>query len=152
MAFSSQRLPLPIPENGTPFARVDLRFLDVAHDSESFEGRIFFNEPDASLRTPTDVSAGYAGSLYVFGHPHCWGDDGHCALPPGPLHGHDDRTPHHLVPQLHVVRVTKSVERLIETGAKTVVITVLPIVRKNARRRVSPELLRFSRLELVSYD
>jgi hypothetical protein len=62
------------------------------------------------------------------------------------------RTPHHLVPQLHVVRVTESIERLIEAGAKTVVVTVLPIVRRNARRRVSPELLRFSRLELVSYD
>lgn len=149
-AYQSQRLALPAAATA-PFSRADLRFLDVDHGGDSFEGRIFFNQPDADLKTKTTLEAGYAGSLYVFGHPHCWGDAGHCAVPPGPLHGYDRRAPHHLVPQLHVVRVTKAVERLIEREAKTVTVTVLPVVRKGRRRRVDAELLRFARLELVTY-
>ncbi len=145
------RLALPRHEDGTPFVRVDLRFLEVAHDA-SFEGRIFFNQPDAGLRTPTRIERGYAGSLYVFGHPHCWGDAGHCSAPSGPLHGYDDRLPHHLVPQLHVVEVTDIVRRLLEARAKVATVTVLPLVRRKGRRRIVNELLRFSRLELVSYD
>lgn len=148
--FKSQRIPLPT-EHGTNFARADLRFLGVDHSGESFEGRIYLNRADAELKTPTVAEEGYAGSMYVLGHPHCWGDPGHCAVPPGPLHGHDHRTPHHLLPQLHVVRVTDAIKALIERDAKTVTVTVLPVVRKGARHRVRDELLSFKRLELVTY-
>jgi hypothetical protein len=152
MRYSSKRLPLPLHDNGVAFARADLRFVDIEHNGDSFEGRIFFNRPQANLGTPTRTADGYAGSLYVFGHPHCWGDPGHCSVPSGPLHGFDDRPPHHLVPQLHVVDVTEAIRALVDRKAKTVAVTVLPIVRSKARRRIDDRQLRFSRLELVTYD
>jgi hypothetical protein len=149
--FKPQQIPLPI-ESGGAFARADLRFLDLDHSSESYEGRIFFNRPDADLKTATRPEEGYAGSLYVFGHPHCWGDEGHCAVPPGPLHGYDHRVPHHLVPQVHVVQVTDAVRGLLEQKVTAATVSVLPIVRRGRRRRIAEDLLRFSRLELVTYD
>jgi hypothetical protein len=152
MAYTSQPLPLPLHDNGVPFARADLRFDDLSHGGDSYEGRIFFNRPDADPRTPKRLGDGYAGSLYVFGHPHCWGDPGHCAVPPGPLHGFDDRTPHPLVPQLHVVEVTDAIRRLVESDARTVTVTVLPVIRRGRRRRVDHSLLSFGRLSLVTYD
>jgi len=152
MAYTSRRLPLPLHDNGVPFARVDLQFHELDHGGDSYEGRIFFNRPDADLRTAKELGEGYAGSLYVFGHPHCWGDPGHCSVPPGPLHGFDHRTPHQLVPQLHVVEVTDAVQRLVESRARTVTVTVLPVVRRGRRRRVDDSQLRFARLSLVSYD
>jgi hypothetical protein len=150
MAYTSQ--PLPLPLHGVPFARADLHFHDLSHGGPSYEGRIFFNRPDADLRTPKQLGDGYAGSIFVFGHPHCWGDPGHCSVPPGPLHGYDHRTPHQLVPQLHVVKVTEAVRRLVESDARTVTVTVLPVVRRGRRRRIDHEILGFSRLALVTYD
>jgi hypothetical protein len=152
MPYTSLPLPLPPDANGVPFTRADLRFIDVAHGGESFEGRIFLNNPEASLRTPTTIEAGYAGSLYVFGHPHCWGDDGHCMVTPGPLHGFDDRYPHHLVPQLHEVDVTDAIRALIARGTTEITVTVLPVIRRAGRRRLDDTQLRFVQLELASYD
>jgi hypothetical protein len=152
MPYTSEPIALPSDANGVPFKRVDLRFIDVDHGGDSFEGRIFFNQPDASLRTAKSGAAGYAGSLYVFGHPHCWGDAGHCDLPPGPLHGFDHRYPHHLVPQIHEVEVTEAVRALVAAGISEVTVTVVPVVRRGGRRRVDERQLRFSELRLVSYD
>ena len=152
MPYTSKPLPLPTDPNGVQFRRVDLRFLDVAHNGESFEGRIFFNNSEAGIRTPLNIESGYGGSLYVFGHPHCWGDAGHCELTPGPLHGFDDRYPHHLVPQLHEVEVSEPVRTLLEKGTTEVTVTVVPIVRRGGRRRIDDMQLRFSQMQLVSYD
>jgi hypothetical protein len=152
MPYTSSTLPLPRHDNGVPFQRADLRFHDLHHDGDSYEGRIYLNQPDASLRTPKTLTAGYAGSLYIFGHPHCWGDAGHCEAPSGPLHGYDNRRPHHLVPQLHVVEITDAIRHLLETDAQAVTVTVLPVVRRGSRRSVQHDQLRFSRLELVTYD
>ena len=151
MPYTSAELALPISD-GTDFYRVDLRFLDVDHSGESFEGRVFFNNPGAGIGTPLDASDGYAGSLYVFAHPHCWGDEGHCSVPPGPLHGFDDRAPHHLVPQIHELEVTDTVRALIAAGARTASATVLPIVRRDGEEQLDEAQLRFSELQLVSYE
>jgi hypothetical protein len=105
--------------------------------------------PRVALLEP---GAGYAGSLYVFGHAHCWGDPGHCDVPPGPLHGHDSRPPHQLARQLHVVEVTEAIRRLAEGRARTFTVTVLPIVREEGKPRVESALLDFERLTLVTYD
>jgi hypothetical protein len=150
--YTSATLNLPRHDTGVPFKRADLRFHGVRHGDESYEARIYLNQPDATLRTPQTVEHGYAGSLYIFGHPHCWGDSGHCDVPPGPLHGYDNRTPHHLVPQMHIVEATAAIRQLIETGADSITVTVLPTTRKGSRHRLQPQLLRFDRLELVTYD
>ena len=152
MSFTSAELPLPLHDSGVPFKRVDLHFHDVDHSGQSYEGRVFLNRPDATLRTRRELAEGYAGSFHIFGHPHCWGDPGHCEVPPGPLHGFDARAPHHLVAQLHTLDVTEIVRELTETAATTVTVTVLPVVRKGRRSRVADAELRFRKLSLVTYD
>jgi hypothetical protein len=152
MSFTSAELPLPLNDSGVPFARVDLHLHDLDHSGQSYEGRVFFNHPDATLRTARSATEGYAGSFYVFGHPHCWGDAGHCDVPPGPLHAFDSREPHHLVPELHTLDVTDIVRDLLETAATTVTVTILPVVRKGRRSRVVDGELSFRKLALVSYD
>jgi hypothetical protein len=152
MSFVSKGLPLPLHDSGVPFQRADLLFHDVDHSGESYEARIYVNNRSATLRTGRERGDGYAGSFYIFGHPHCWGDAGHCDAPPGPLHGFDHRQPHHLVPQLHTVDVTEAIQQLTETRAQTVTVTVLPVIRRGKRSRVDDSLLRFTRLDLVTYD
>ena len=152
MSYTSKRLPLPLHDNGVPFARADLQFHALDHSVDSYEGRVFLNNPKATVDTPREEGDGYAGSLYVFGHPHCWGDAGHCTVPPGPLHGYDDRRPHHLTPQLHVLDVTHALRRLVEGRGRTVTVTVLPVVRKGRRYSLAEDRLRFGHLELVTYD
>lgn len=152
MPYTSADLQLPRDENGVEFARADLRFLGVDHSGESYEGRIFLNNRAANLETPADGEHGYAGSIYIFGHGHCWGDEGHCSVPPGPLHGFDDRDPHHLVPEIHEVDITDSVRRLVGAGTATATVTVVPIVRRGGAPQIDDEQLSFSELQLVTYD
>ncbi|MGH3430102.1 MAG: hypothetical protein ACRD3Q_13790 [Terriglobales bacterium] len=155
MSYISEKLALPGPASdatGPSFRRADLQFHGVYHGGESYEGRIYLNNPDADLRTPRNRDAGYAGSIYIFGHPHCWGDRGHCVVPPGPLHGYDDRSPHHLIPQLHTVEITEAITDLARKNVRSVAVTVLPVLRRGKRRRIDHSQLRFDLLRLVTYE
>jgi len=152
MPYTSKRIALPLHDNGVPFARADLQFHQVAHGGVSFEGRVFLNNPKASLATPREPGDGYAGSIYIFGHPHCWGDPGHCAVPPGRLHGYDDRRSHHLLGQLHLLEVTDLMRTLVEGRSKTFTVTVLPVVRTGKKYKIDEQALRFEHLSLVTYD
>ena len=151
--YVSDSLPVPRHANGVRFARADLEFHGVRHRGPTFEGRVFVNAPDAGLETPKEPAAGYAGSIWIFGHDHCWGDAGHCVPPPGALHGYDARPEHPLVPQIHVLRVTDAVKLLVDAGQRTFTVTVVPVVRDDeGRSSVDDGVLRFERLSLVTYD
>ena len=127
--YISEPLPVPRHANGVPFARADLEFHGVRHRGPTFEGRVFVNVADAGMATPKESAAGYAGSIWIFGHDHCWGDAGHCVAPPGPLHGYDARPAHPLLPQTHVLRVTSAVRALVDAGEREFTVTVVPVVR-----------------------
>ena len=45
---------------------------------QSYEARVFLNNPAATLETPLEPGEGYAGSFNVFGHGACYGEEGHC--------------------------------------------------------------------------
>jgi tyrosinase len=153
MPYTSDPIDLPLYDTGVPFARADLILHDVDHRGATYEGRIYLNNPSADASTPPDRGDGYAGSFYIFGHPHCWGDEGHCQVPPGPLHGYDDRPPHHLLPYTINVDVTEAIRALTDgTAESTCQVTILPLVRTGLERRVADDELRFSHLSLVTYD
>ena len=78
------------------FSRADLIFEGVDHSTESFEARIYFNNPDATVDSGKSPETGYAGSFYVFGHHGCGGDVGHCDFKP--RSEYDPRGPHHMRP------------------------------------------------------
>ncbi len=146
---TSEPFAVPVWEDQPDFYRADLQFHAVEHRGESYEGRVFFDQPDASPGTEREFDAGYAGSFYVFGHGPCFGDEGHCEVPPGPIHPFDYRPPHPLNPQLMVVVVTEALKRVIAEGKPEFEVTVVPV---DAHGESIGDVLFFEELSLVTYD
>jgi hypothetical protein len=140
---------LPLWEGQPDFYRADLHFHGVEHRGDSYEGRVFLNSADASPATPLELGSGYAGSFYVFGHGPCFGDEGHCEVPRGPIHPFDYRRPHPLHPRLAVVTVTDALRRIVEAGNESIEVTVVP---SNPHDEDVGDVLLFDRLSLVTYD
>jgi hypothetical protein len=140
---------VPLWDGQAGFYRADLQFHGVGHRGDSYEGRVFFDTPDATPATPLEIDAGYAGSFYVFGHGPCFGDEGHCEVPPGPIHPFDYRTVHHLALQSMSVTVTEAVKRVIAASKTEFEVTVVPT---NVRDEDVGDILQFERLSLVTYD
>jgi tyrosinase len=140
---------IPTWEGQPDFYRADLQFHGVEHRGDSYEGRVFLGNPEANPQTPLELDAGYAGSFYVFGHGPCYGDEGHCEVPAGPIHPFDYRRPHPLNPQVLVVTVTDALKQLIDRGNSAVEVTVIP---SNVRDEDVGDVLRFEQLSLVTYD
>ena len=146
---NDQPFSVPTWEGQPGFSRVDLEFHGVGHRGDSYEGRVFFDTPEANPATALEPEAGYAGSFYVFGHGPCLGDEGHCEVPPGPIHPFDYRTVHHLGPQVMVVTVTAAIQRVIAAGRSEFGVTVVPT---NVRDEDVGDVMHFERLSLISYD
>jgi tyrosinase len=140
---------VPVWEGQPDFYRADLHFHRVEHRGDSYEGRVFFDRPEAGAETPLETGNGYAGSFYVFGHGPCFGDEGHCEVPAGPIHPFDYRAPHQLNPQLMVVTVTEALRRVIEEGRTEFHVYVVPVAGPN---EPAGDVLRFEELSLVTYD
>src|SRR4051812_1425480 len=117
--------PLELPPREATFARADLVFYGVDHSGASYEARIFFGRPRASVSTSRD-DEGYAGAFHIFGHGGCFGDVGHCAVPTGPQDPFDWRGPHQLTPQTKAVEVTDALRRVLDDPSATdLVVTVV---------------------------
>lgn len=53
---------------GLNFERADIKFSGIEQAGQSFEGRVFLNNPGADENTPTTREHGYAGSFHVYGY------------------------------------------------------------------------------------
>ncbi|MDQ3849980.1 MAG: hypothetical protein M3296_05125 [Actinomycetota bacterium] len=134
-----------------PFGRADLLFYGVAHSRGSYEGRVFLNNPDADRDTPRDAAHRYAGSFWVFGHDHCYGDPGHCDPDWGAGEDAIDyRRPHHMEPLTERVEVTGALHALGDL-ADPVVVTVVA-VRASGPVEDDREPMRFEHIRLVTYE
>jgi hypothetical protein len=140
---------VPVWEDQPTFYRADLHVSGLEHRGDYYEGRVFLDTPDADPGTPLEAESGYAGSFYVFGHGPCYGDEGHCEVPKGPIHPFDYRRPHGLNPRVAVVTITDALRRRIDSGAKEVGVTIVP---SNAHDEDVGDTLHFERLSLVTYD
>jgi hypothetical protein len=144
----------PIPDVHV-FTRADLEFRGVDHSGPTYEARIFLDNKNAGVDTARDVSEGYAGSFWVFGHGGCFGEMGHCDIPTGPRGPYDKRPPHPLTPQFKTVIVTEPLKRfLVTTKAKTLLVTIVPIVPENQFSLVKLETdpLKFESVSLLTYE
>jgi hypothetical protein len=135
------------------FRRADLVLYGVDHSRESYEGRVFFNNPDADRDTETTAEHGYAGSFYVFGHERCVGDAGHCNPDWGAAEDAlDYRRPHHMEAHDKVIKVTEALERLAAEAATGVQLTVVAIPADVYGEDREPRpLLRFESVRLLTY-
>src|SRR5438874_13755786 len=66
--FTSKPIHLNLGSSGLNFERADILIHGLDQSGESFEGRVFLNNPEANLHTPPDPKQGYAGSFSVYGY------------------------------------------------------------------------------------
>ena len=143
----------PLRFTGGRFTRADLVFTGVDHSGLSYEVLVFLNNPAATNTTPHDVEHGYGGRFVIFGHGGCYGDVGHCDVPPA-RSADDLRPPHPLTPVRKVVTITNALRHVLATnsgGLETV--TMVPVSQPPRREdsAVTPDLFRFDEVILRTY-
>jgi hypothetical protein len=144
--FVSKPIGLTAIDIGAAYNRADLIFDGVDHAGGSYALRVFFNNPDATSSTGASAENGYAGSVYVFGHGGCFGDEGHCEVP-AVRQPFDLRPPHQLTPAKMWIEVT-DVIRQVAQHEQSLVITVVPVMTSGT---AEDKPLPFQRVSLVTY-
>jgi tyrosinase len=110
------------------FFRGELHFRGVAHPRDSVEVRVFANAPNVSVSTPTTGNEHYCGSLFLFGHGICGGDEGHCDVPDAAQRDFFDIRPaHHLTPMDLVLDVGDTLAWLLDQNAQTLAVSLLAV-------------------------
>jgi hypothetical protein len=144
--------PSPGPD---AFTRADLEFRGVDHSGPSYEARLFLDNRQANDDTRRDISDGYAGSFWVFGHGGCFGELGHCDIPDEPRGPYDKRPPHPLTPHFKTVIVTEALKRAMQTSVgETLALTIVTVVPDNQYSRIEldKDPLRFESVSLLTYE
>ncbi len=145
---------LPHPDDGERrFSRADLVLSGIDHSRCSYEVRVFLNNPDAGFSTARTEAERYAGRFHVFGHGGCYGDVGHCDVPPPSMDPTDLRPPHPLVPMTTYVTITAALDRLLAEHERLETITMVPIMLPPRRSARAPalHLFTFRSVELQTY-
>jgi tyrosinase len=124
-SFVSKPIAVPQPVLRS-FKQAEVRLHRVPQLPRSCFIRVFLNLPDANASTSIE-DPHYAGYLAIFGHADCIGGPGHCDLPPSRPRQFDQRPRHHNTPRNHRINVTQSAKRLLESGAKSLQITLVVI-------------------------
>ncbi len=107
----------PLHTVDAEFNRAELRFEDLTPPEDTFEVRVFADEPNADAATPTEGNVHYLGTRYFFGHGECGGAEGHCD--PVPRDVYDLRPRHHYAPVRVRLNITKRLRALILASAGT---------------------------------
>jgi hypothetical protein len=151
--FVPNPLTVTLTAPAEPYYRADLEFHGVDHAKASFEGRLFINNPEASLETPVDDES-YAGSFWIFGHGGCAGDEGHCE-PPTERRPFDFRPEHQLTPVSKRVMITEKLRALVSPGREFTVL-IVPYVRPEHAASLPDslvtDLLQVHRVDLLTYQ
>lgn len=144
--FVSKPIGLTSGYIGATYKRADLIFDGVDHSGASFALRVFFNNPAATDETGRSAENGYVGSVYVFGHGGCFGDEGHCDVPTE-RRPFDVRPPHKLTPARMWIQVTDALRQLAQHEER-MTITVVHVATGNSDQdRPIP----FQKISLVTY-
>jgi hypothetical protein len=118
--FISPPIRLKLGPNGLNFPRADIRVHGIDQSGRSFEGRVFLNNPNATLQTATTPENGYAGSFHVYGYG-VWPDD--IARDPADLPAESDEI---RAPIEKDLIATEAVRRAAAQGSD-VTVTVIPV-------------------------
>ncbi len=131
------------------FDRADLEVGGIRHTGSSYEGRVFLNNPDASVETEVSDPS-YVGSFHVFAHGGCYGAEGHCEVPDE--RRRFDRRPLPLAIRMKKrVKITDALKGAAEEGGELSV-TIVGIPVPGSRREEEPEaVLDVKRISIVTY-
>jgi hypothetical protein len=143
--FTSQALTVPHHEH--PYYRADLELEGLERFGASYVGLVFLGNPEADETTSLEPAQGYAGRFTVFGHAVCFGDVGHCDVVER-VSAFDRNPQHPLTPVNITVGITDALKR-VEEAQVPVTILAFSSNPDDAERQ---DILRFSRLTLVTYD
>ncbi len=129
--------------------RVDVELHQVDQAVPSYEGRLFWNNPDADRDTEPIETSGYLGSFFVFGKVYCWGEDeGHCH--PASDRRFDRRRPPGRHGKIRITIPADRLPRLLEQAEQTATLSVVAVQPSDAPEGPT-NLLRFARLSLIAY-
>ena len=148
--YVSPPLYVPPPSEHSSYDRVDLELHGIDHSGDSFEVRAFVNDPNADAATATEGNPAYAGSLYVFGHGPCLGDEGHCSVPSGPVSPYDFRDPHTLTRQYMRLPITAALRARAGEGEQCTV-TLVSLANRDGEQQ-GADMLDFKQLSLIAYS
>ncbi|MCB9234953.1 MAG: tyrosinase family protein [Bacteroidia bacterium] len=105
--------------------KVELRLHNVDQPQYSFGLRVFLNQPDANVNTPTTGNPNYAGSASFFGHGDCIGGPGHCDPPFEEKRSNDLRGRNHNAPGNIPLDITEAFNRIKENSDQLEISVVL---------------------------
>ncbi|MBX2828517.1 MAG: tyrosinase family protein [Flavobacteriaceae bacterium] len=88
--------------------------------------RVFLNEPNATIDTPTQGNEHFVEEVSLF-HGSCYGGPGHCNLPLDKTRTNDFRNLHHHEPRNYIVDATKTVQKLLDQGAKDLTVQLVTV-------------------------
>jgi hypothetical protein len=142
--FTSKPIELPSPEE--LFERADLIFYGIDHSGPSFEGRVFLDAPRNLDRESDTDHPNFVGSIFIFGHGGCFGDEGHCDVP-AERDPFDRRPPHQLEPAVRILTVTEAIRRLVEDGKEKAPVTIIVHTEEGERE----DVLAFDTVRLATY-
>jgi tyrosinase len=128
------------------FDTARLEFLNFSKTEGSYEVRVFVNQDGASGDTPTDGNPGYAGTLFIFGHGECIGDEGHCDVPV--RRAYDKRPRHHYTPFNTNLDVTDALRQVTSGGPGGQPLSVSFVVLDPSGQQVPPDEIRFEGVAL----
>jgi hypothetical protein len=148
--YVSHQIYLNIKKLENPFYRADIEFRGVDHSAESYEGRVFMNNPDANRNTGKTSTNGYVGSFHIFGHGGCYGDVGHCEIRKD-RRQYDYRPPHQLTPLYKRLIVTDDLRRLGKNTDKFTV-TIVPVLAGGSTMKDVEDIVKVDEISLVTYD
>jgi len=145
--YISPPIELTAAQSRRSFRRADVVFYDVDARGASYVARLFLDVPGEPPDTSPTREKGYAGFFCIFGHGGCFGDEGHCEVPPA-RDPFDLGPPHALTPQVKLVDITTQLKSM---SGETISLTVLA----TSPAREGPTLvnaLEFTSLRLLTYD
>jgi hypothetical protein len=93
--------------------------------------------------------SGYIGSYHIFGHNGCFGDEGHCEIPP--RRAYDSRSKSDVTPCYKSLDATKVIKKLIESKDE-IVVTIVPLVVKGGRMGDAKDVIHIDRIRVSCYE
>jgi hypothetical protein len=131
------------------YKRADLELHGVDQTSPSYEGRVFLSNPEADESTERTEENGYLGAFHVFGKAGCWGEEGHCDEPPERRKFDRRRSP----TRYAKVRLTlpENLREIVGKREGELTLSVVAAVPPGQKGETADEVLRFSRLSIITY-
>ena len=130
-----------------PFKRAQLDFHQLRPPKDSYEIRVFFNNPAATDDTPVSDPS-YGGRMVLFGHGHCHGAKGHCNPNLARRDEYDLRAKHPLRFEhtKYTIDVTRGLRRVIQADPASVDVTFVTIALDG--KAVAHETVRYRGVSL----